>query len=45
MKTKNDPAKFNQVSRKRHLNLNKLLKEHFTIQKKSKISEKKKNRK
>ena len=36
-----DTEKFNKISRKRHLNLNKLLKEYFTKERKEKKVKKK----
>ena len=39
-----DPIKFNRISSERHLDLNKLMKEHFS-KKKSKESKTKKNKK
>ena len=41
---KPNPIKFNKVSSERHLDLNKLMKEHFS-KKKSKESKTKKNKK
>jgi hypothetical protein len=45
MKTKHDPVKFNKVSRKRHLDLNKLMKESFGEVEKPEISKVKKDKK